>query len=141
MNRTRYDACAYSKALGESVAPIHYLLDPIKYENCNRCRIELGVVGGTAVSHINGSLVDLENSLLGLDRPATRCPEYKWLPSDDDHDRLQGKEYIKPVCHPVVDTRVRHLKPCQMHDFPAVPHPPAPQPFKCGVAPPTTRID
>lgn len=131
MNRTRYDSCAYSKALGESVAPIQYILDPIKYENCNRCRMELGIVGGTAVSHINGNMVDLENSLMGIDRPSTRCPEYKWLPSDEAGDKVQGKEYIKPVCHPAVDTRVRHLRSCQMHDFPGVPYPPAAEPFRC----------
>lgn len=131
MNRTRYDACAYQKALGESVAPIHYILDPIKYENCNRCRIEVGLVGGTAVSHVGGNLVDLENNLMGLDRPSTRCPEYKYLPSDEADGSLQGKEYIKPVCHPAIDTHMHHLRPCQMHDYPGVPAPPPARPFKC----------
>jgi hypothetical protein len=129
MNRLTYDTCAYSKALGESVAPLDYLLDPIKYEHCDKCRIELGVVGGVAVSHVRGNLVDLENNLMGIDRPNTHCPAYKHLPRADN--AVQGKEYIKPVCHPRVDTSMKHLRSCQMHDFPAVPLPPPSRHFTC----------
>lgn len=129
MNRLTYDTCAYNKALGESVAPLDYILDPVKYEHCDKCRIELGVVGGTAVSHVTGNLVDLENNLFGIDRPNTHCPTYKHLPRADAV--VQGKEYIKPVAHPSVSTVPRHLQPCQMHDFPEVPLPPAAKPFAC----------
>ena len=41
-----YDTCAYKKRLDESVGPLNYTLYPGKYENCSKCRIELGVVGG-----------------------------------------------------------------------------------------------
>lgn len=129
MNRLIYDDCAYNKSLGESVAPLDYIMDPVQVEHCNKCRIELGVVGGVAVSHVNGNLVDLENNLLGIDRPNTHCPAYKHLPRADNV--LQGKEYIKPVCHPRVDTTPVHMRTCQMHDFPGVPLAPPPQPFQC----------
>ena len=129
MNRLMYDTCAYSKALGESVAPLDYVMDPVRYEHCNKCRVELGVVGGTAVSHINGNLVDLENNLFGIDRPNTHCPSYKHLPRPENV--VQGKEYIKPVHHPKVDTTLTHMRACQMHDFPEVPLPRAMQPFTC----------
>lgn len=129
MNRTLYDTCAYNKQLEESVAPINYLLDPIKNERCDRCRVKLGIVGGTAVSHVKGNMVDLESNLFGIDRPATRCPDYKFLPPTDNS--VQGKEYIKPVCHPRIDTTPLHLRPCQMHTYPGVPLPPAPNPFQC----------
>lgn len=132
MNRLSYDTCAYSKALSESVAPLDYMLDKSKYEHCDRCRIELGVVGGTAVSHVTGNLVDLENNLLGIDRPSTKCPSYKFIPPKHPDDPLQGKEYIKPVEHPVIDTHMRHLRACQMHDFPEVPKAPPARPFTCG---------
>ena len=132
MNRMSYDTCAYAKALGESVAPLEYLLDPVKFEHCSRCRVELGVVGGTAVSHIAGNLVDLENNLLGIDRPNTHCPAYKHMPAPAGAP-LQGKEYIKPVQHPSIDVTPRHLPACRMHDFPVVPPtPPPPQPSRCG---------
>lgn len=130
MNNLTYDTCAYSKAVSESVAPLSYVLDTVKYEHCDKCRVELGVVGGTAVSHVSGNLVDLENNLLGIDRPGTRCPAYKHLPTPPGAP-VQGKEYIKPVQHPAVDTTPLHLRPCQMHSYPAVPREPAMRPFVC----------
>ena len=61
-NRLIYDTCAYKKELDQSVGPLSYVLNPIKYENCNKCRMELGIVGGSQVSQIkvgapDGSLV------------------------------------------------------------------------------------
>lgn len=129
MNRLSYDACAYNKALGESVAPLDYILDPVKFEHCDRCRVELGLVGGTAVSHINGNMVDLENDLRGANRPNTHCPAYKHLPRNDNI--VQGKEYIKPICHPPVNVQLEHMQSCQFQDFPGVPKPPVTPPFVC----------
>ena len=123
MNRLIYDNCAYTKSLGESVAPMDYLLNIVAHEHCDKCRVELGLVGGTAVSHVNGSMVDLENDLRGANRPGTKCPAFKFLPSADMS--VQGKEYIKPVCHPRVDTRIStHLRPCKFAEYPTVPPPP-----------------
>lgn len=133
MNRLTYDSCAYQQNLTQSVAPLSYVLDPIKYENCNKCRMELGIVGGTAVSHVSGNLVDLENDLRGANRPNTHCPAYKYVPGDGLS--VQGKEYIKPVDHPKVDTHMNHLPPCQMINYGAVPLTPELQPFSCPVAP------
>lgn len=131
MNRLRYDTCAYKQALSQSVSPLEYILDPIKYEHYRKCRMELGIVGGTAVSHISGNLVDLENDLRGQNRPNTQCPSYKYLPSQDKQ-YIQGKEYIKPVEHPVINTQMKHLMPCQMINYGAVPADPRISPYKCG---------
>ena len=130
MNKLMYDNCATTEAINQSVSPLHYMLDPIKYEHCNKCRIELGLVGGTAVSHVNGDLVALENNLIGLDRPGTLCSSYKFTPPAPGAP-LQGREYIKPVCHPEIDTSMRHLRPCQMHDFPSIPEAPRMIPYEC----------
>jgi hypothetical protein len=130
MNRLTYDACAYSQSLSQSVSPLSYLLDPIKYEHCDKCRVELGIVGGTAVSHINGNLVDLENNLLGIDRPGTLCSAYMYAPSVPGAP-IQGVEYIKPVVHPSIDTSLLHLPRCQLTSYPGVPMPPSPKPFSC----------
>lgn len=118
MSSTRlpYDTCAYNVDLRQSIAPLNYMLDPAKYENCNKCRMELGIVGGTAVSHINGNLVDLENDLRNQNRPYSHCPEYNYLPNEN-----QGKEFIKPVCHPVIDMNMSHLPSCQMVGYGSVP--------------------
>lgn len=127
--RIHTDSCNYKQSLSENVSQLSYLLDPIKFEHCSKCRNELGLVGGTNVGVPTGNMVDLENNLLGIDRPNTRCPVFKYLPSADGS--VQGKEYIKPVDHPHVDTHMRQLKPCQMFDYHTVPQPPLMQASTC----------
>jgi hypothetical protein len=129
-NRLAYDTCAYKQDLSENVSQISYVLDPLKYEHCQKCRHEIGLVGGTNVGVTKGNLVDLENDLFGINRPNTQCPSYKFTPRSDDI--VQGKEYIKPVRHPQVDTSLMHLRSCQMIDYKEVPYPPAMQLFSCG---------
>lgn len=129
LNRLKYDACAYNQTLAQSVSPLEYVLDPIRYEHSQKCRMELGVVGGTAVSHISGNLVDLENDLRGQNRPNTHCPLYKFIPNDNGI--VQGKEYIKPVQHPRIDTTMKHLQPCQMINYGSVPQEPQMNMYKC----------
>ena len=78
-NRLMYDTCAYKHELSQSVGPLEYVLNPMKYENCNKCRMELGLVGGAAVSHVKGNLVDLETVLRGTAIPLSRCSNPKNL--------------------------------------------------------------
>jgi hypothetical protein len=122
-NRLRYDKCTYKQDLMQSVAPIDYMLDPLRYEHKNKCRMELGVVGGTAVSHITGNLVDLENDLRGQTRPVTRCPTYQYAPPKNNV--LESQEYIKPVQHPKIDLTPKHLPACQMIHYQEVPNVPS----------------
>ena len=49
-NRLMYDTCEYKTRLSTNADTLEYLLDPVRYENCNKCRVELGVVGGTAIA-------------------------------------------------------------------------------------------
>ena len=132
MNRLNYDACAYSKALSQSVAPIDYVINPIKYEHCGKCRMELGIVGGTAVSHINGNLVDLENELFNITRPSTRCPDYMYHPGQPGQPIVSDIQ-VHPGRHAnaPIPTQTTHLKSCQMVSYPEVPQPQWAQPFKC----------
>lgn len=130
MNRQIYDQCSYNTELRQSTAPLSYVLDVSKYQRCDTCRPELGIVGGTAVSHINGNLVDLENDLRGQTRPATKCPAYKYLPPTGN--LLQSKEYIKPVQHPDINTSMKHLRPCQMQQYASVPANPQVDMYRCG---------
>lgn len=112
-NRLIYDTCAYNKTLNESVGPLSYVLNPMKYENCNKCRNELGLVGGTAVSNIRGNIVDLENDLFGITRVASGCPSYKYHPSANNTIVTRsscGKQRI-------IDTRMHHLPSCQMINY------------------------
>ena len=113
MNRTTYDACVYKADLNQSVSPLAFVLDPIQFNNVNKCRMELGIVGGTAVSHISGNMVDLENDLRGQTRPSAQCPAHKYVPQGKD-------EPIKAWGHADVNTHMSHLAPCQMINYGAV---------------------
>ena len=131
-NRLMYDTCAYKKELDQSTGSLSYLLNPMKYENCNKCRMELGLVGGSAVSQIRGNLVDLENDLRGSTRTNSRCPSKKYIPncSDTIGDACQPKQINlqegrgcgtqKPI-----DTTLLHLPPCQMIRYRPIPLPPS----------------
>ncbi len=130
-NRLRYDQCEYKQTLMQSVAPLQYIIDPIKYEHCSKCRPELGVVGGTAVSHITGNLIDLENDLRGQTRPHSHCPQYNYIPPSGSI--LTSQEQYKPVQHPPIDLSMRHLPTCQFIDYPQVPNVPLPQPVSCAL--------
>lgn len=132
LNRLKYDTCAYSKALSESVAPIDYIINPIKYEHCGKCRMELGIVGGTAVSHINGNMVDLENDLFNITRPSTRCPTFLYHPTPPG-EPIQTITEVHPGRKPnkPIPTKSMHLRPCQMVEYPEIPHPRQSTMFTC----------
>ena len=141
-NRLMYDTCAYKQKLDDSTSPLAYHLNPMKYENCNKCRIELGILGGPAVSQIKGNLVDLENELRGQTRPLSQCQTKKYHPGQ--------KLYTKGTCSnkpQKIDTQLLHLPSCQMVRYKPIPLPPplkvescpAPQlraPNSCQMAPP-----
>ena len=120
-NRLIYDTCAYSTKINESVGPLQYILNPMKYENCKKCRHELGLVGGTAVSHIKGNLVDLENDLRGATRVSSLCPKKKYYPSKDNKININAKSCGQPRN---VDTNMVHLPSCQMIRYKPTPLPP-----------------
>jgi hypothetical protein len=136
LNRLTYDACAYQKALSESVAPIDYMLDIVKFEHCGKCRNELGLLGGTAVSHVTGDLVALENDLFNITRPSTRCPAYHYRPIAPGDPVTTQIDMSIPgrVPNPEISTQQLHLRPCQMVSYPSVPQPPQTPPFSCASA-------
>ena len=121
LNRLIYDTCETRQKLNESVGPLAYILNPLKYENCSKCRHELGLVGGVAVSNISGNLVDLESDLRNQTRENSRCPARKWLPMQDQYIRTPAS-----LCGPGlnIDTTLRHLPPCQMLRYIPTPVPP-----------------
>jgi hypothetical protein len=136
-NRLRYDNCAYTHELNESVGTLAYVLDPSKYENCNKCRMELGIIGGTNVSHIKGNLVDLETDLRGTTRMSSKCPSRKYqnpCPSGDmtkcnpKQIILQGNAGNKTR---TLDTSMKHLNSCQMINYKPTPLEPSMKPVLC----------
>ena len=118
----KYDNFEYSKRLNESRSKLDFLLDPVKYENCNKCRMEFGIVGGTDVSQVKGNLVDMENELYGLSYSASLCPSKGFLPQCKD----KNITYDGRGCtgKRTIDTNLIHLPSCQMIDYKAIPLPP-----------------
>lgn len=116
-NRTAYDSCTYTRNLKENVGVLSYVLSPYRFEHQNKCRHELGLIGGSAVSHVNGNLVDLESDLRGQTRFLGKCTANAARPM------VQGAPIANDKTRPI-DTTPRHLKSCQMISYRSVPLPP-----------------
>ena len=137
-NRLMYDTCEYKTRLDESVDSLGYQLDPIRYENCNKCRMELGVVAGTSVSHIKGNLVDLETDLMGITRKASLCPTKKFQSScatkniancNPNNIVINGSPAQNQS---VIDTSKLHLPSCNMVRYKPIPSESRPNLSQCG---------
>ena len=136
-NRLMYDTCEYQTRLNENAGTLEYMLNPMRNENCNKCRMELGTVGGTNVSHIKGNLVDLETDLMGITRKASLCPVKKFSSACATGNMAN--------CHPekivingehcgkqrVIDTTPLHLRSCNMVRYKPTPMPPKPDYSNC----------
>ena len=66
----------------QSMKSAELILDNVKFEHENKCRVEFGLVGGTNVSHTKNNLVDLENDLIGLTRTSNKCSEFQYVPPE-----------------------------------------------------------
>lgn len=124
-NRSIYDNCAATLKTRDSVEPLNHILDPMRFYRCQTCRPELGILGGTNVSHVSGNLIDLENELRGQTLPLTHCPTGKYQGPPEDRF-LYRRNCLKPG-NPMtkVDTEMdRHLPPCQFFEYKGVPAPP-----------------
>ncbi len=115
-NRSKYDPCSYQKDLENNVSTLGYILSPIRYENTNKCRHELGFLNGTNVSHIAGNMVDLESDLRGQTRYLSKCDNNKYIPTNDN---MVKNDKTQPI-----DTTMRHLPACQSITYRAVNLPP-----------------
>ena len=136
-NRLMYDTCEYQTRLNENAGTLEYMLNPMRNENCNKCRMELGTVGGTNVSHIKGNLVDLETDLMGITRKASLCPVKKFTSAcatgnmancRPENITITGENCGKQR---VIDTTPLHLRSCNMIRYKPTPMPPKPDYSNC----------
>jgi len=65
----------------QSAGMFAYTQMPVKFENPNKCRNALGLVGGSEVSNISGNLVDLESDLRGITRVQSKCIARQYQPA------------------------------------------------------------
>jgi hypothetical protein len=77
VNRLKYDDCAYTHRLNESVSPGDYMIRTPK--PCNPCFVVTpGVfVNGWGASLCEKDLVDVNSELLNITRKASDCPSKK----------------------------------------------------------------
>jgi hypothetical protein len=121
-NRLGADATTYRRQLAESANILDWVLDQAAHENAHKCRHELGLVGGTAVSHVQGNLVDLDSELRGQTRFLSKCAARQHTMVDRTVDPFP---LIRNDKTPPIDTRAQHLRACQMFAYPSVPLPPS----------------
>lgn len=129
MSSTRlpYDTCAYKERITESTAPLDYSLYTGKFENCTKCRVELGIVGGNNVSLFSGNLVDLESDLRGQTRPASLCSSMKYHPKcEPNPNSTDGLP-----CSGSQQYSLNHQPACQMFRYPKVPQAPPMKQYRC----------
>jgi|TARA_Y100000389_G_C17130101_1_gene349795 hypothetical protein len=122
-NRTKYDTCNYKQDLQENVSTLSYIMTPFRYENENKCRHQLGFIGGTNVSHIKGNIVDLESELRGQTRVISKCGTNYYIPTDDN---IVKNDKTEPI-----DTTLKHLGSCQSIMYRSIPLPPKMNFNKC----------
>jgi hypothetical protein len=115
-NRTKYDNCSYKQDLKTSVETLSHILSPYRYEHKDKCIHQLGFLGGTAVSHIQGNLVDLDSELRGQTRIITKCYSNQFKPSNDN--------IINNDKTPPINTTMNHLPSCQSIMYRSIPLPP-----------------
>lgn len=100
---------------------------PVKFENPNKCRNALGLVGGTEVSNIGGNMVDLESDLLGMTRVQSKCIARQYLPAcplggpgcPDTPPSFSFRDKATGATR-VVNTTPQHLPTCQNVTYPGV---------------------
>lgn len=113
-NRLSYDNCHYVSEIEENTNVLKYIINENRYEHPDKCRNELGLVGGSGVSQIRGNIVDMESELRGITRNLSKncCSSIK--PLSDEFIIVNDK--TAPI-----DTRKLHLPACQMVDYKEVP--------------------
>jgi len=114
----------------QSADAYSYVLIPEKWENPNKCRNALGMVGGSEVSHVKGNLVDLESDLKGITRPQSKCNTKQYVPTcplggGDCPDYPGQINYVDKSTGEkrAVSTEPAHLRTCQTWSYPGTPVP------------------
>ena len=132
-----YDTCAYKNELAQSVGTLGWVIDPSRFENYSKSRIEFGIVGGNDVSLIKGNMIDLESDLYGITRLQSKCPQLKYLsPCPTGNMNSCQPQQIIIKGNPsnmgrVIDTTPMHLRSSQMFRYTPIPLPQGIQMPRC----------
>ena len=106
-----------------SIRHNNYMLDENKFENKNKCRVEFGILGGSAVSHTKSNIVDIENELLGITRTNSKCANN--LYKAPENNKITPQDNFKTDKKPMLNLEKHHLKPCNFFNYQLIPNEPA----------------
>ena len=101
----------------------NYMLDENRYENKNKCRVEFGILGGSAVSHTKSNIIDIENDLLGITRASSKCADN--LYKAPENNKVVPVNNFKTDSKPTLNLEKQHLKPCNFFNYQLIPNEPA----------------
>lgn len=107
----------------KSIRLNNYMLDENRYENKNKCRVEFGILGGSAVSHTKSNIVDIENDLLGITRASSKCADN--LYKAPENNKIIPVNNFKTDSKPTLNLEKQHLKPCNFFNYQLIPNEPA----------------
>lgn len=92
LSQLKYDDCAYTHKLRESISPGDYMLQTPR--PCQPCFVSTpGVMVGGFGASLCENLIDVDSDLMNITRKASDCPSRKFLPGANDN--LCGK-----ITHP-----------------------------------------
>lgn len=117
LNSLRYDPSTYREEVAQSTKPISYMLNPIKFENCHKCRNEFGLVAGNDVSLSTTNIVDLESDLSGRSRVLSKATCGQFVPTCRSGKRCRNAMPGLPYECPECQEKKLHLRPCQMVSY------------------------
>lgn len=109
-NRLTYDNCHLKKEIHENNSILGLIIDKTKFEHENKCRHDLGLVGGSGVSDIRGNVIDAESELWGITRNLSKCSSNSIKPFNEEYIIMNDKT------HPI-NTRKLDLPSCQMINY------------------------
>lgn len=115
-DRLIYDDRTYRENLKQSTSPLNYVMNPIRYRNCHKCRAEFGIVGGQDASLVEKNMVDVESDLQGRTRLLTNSSCGKYQPKCNGKGKCTSDNGIPYDCDECKPPQ-RHLRSCSMVQY------------------------
>lgn len=110
--KTKYDTCFSEQQVSSNKSMFDYVVDNAKYVNVNECNnysppFLTYVPSGVAVQNI-----DIENDLMGINKPYTRCNSCKYTNTklDEVNKPLDVYPHNKKECKTVFDSNKNVLR-------------------------------
>lgn len=97
-NKLIYDNCSYAQWVHVSTDPLKYRMYMGKHENCGKCRED-------KFWHPY-DLVDVESELRNQTRPASKCGQFKYLPTNKKFNPDKPPVVLAPECCSILNQNI-----------------------------------